>query len=169
MSAPGELPSSLRALLDDVARRQRRVAVARGAGAAVALSIAWVLAWCVADRLLHLPAWTRAIALGLNVLGITAVSVVAVRRWVAGGTDYVAVSRAIEDADPALGERLVTVTSRLIGPASYRGSDALLGQVTSDAATRAAELRPAAVVRRRAAAEAWGVAAVELVAAAGLW
>src|SRR5579884_2109349 len=166
MHVDSPLPPALHAYLGDFVARARRWAVVRSAGLAAAAFLGWMIAWCLVDRWAHLEAVPRAAALaagGLIVVALVLRPLLALRRR----ADWIAAAAEVERNNPQLGQRLVTVTSRLLGSPQYRGSDEILRRLAREVdeqvrSVRAFPLRTAA----RAAASWTACAALGLLAVA---
>jgi hypothetical protein len=156
MTVLSTLPPSIRSYLDDFVVRRRRVALARAAGIALAAFLVWMLAWCVIDRFAHLPAGVRLAAL---VVGIVAAVVqigpalLAFHRPI----DCVAAAEEVERQDARFEQRLVTVTSRLLGAADYRGSDDILIRLVREVGEQVAVARAHRLIPLRPALGPWAV------------
>jgi hypothetical protein len=150
MSAASTLPPSIRSFLNDFVVRVRRIALMRAAGIALASFAAWMLAWCLVDRFAQLPSGLRLAAL---VVGITAVlirlvpCVIRLRRR----PDLVSAAAAVERQHPRFGQRLLTVTSQLLGARQYRGSDEILIRLTREVGDQVAVERSGRLVPLRPA------------------
>src|SRR5438270_867764 len=97
------LPPSVAAYLSEFVVRRRRVAVLRAAGWSLYAFLLWLLLSCAADRLIHLPAWTRMLLLAIGVsgsLGIFAWPLRRLRRQV----DWVEVATTIEQRTGCFGQ-----------------------------------------------------------------
>src|SRR5690348_12221232 len=145
MTALSTLPPTLRTYLDDFVARARRAALVRGFVAAAARFMGWTILACVADRFLHLHSGVRVAFL---VLGAGFAFAAVIRPLLAMGrrVDWVSAAWEVERHNPALRQRLVTVTSRFLGAADYRGSDEILlrlsREVDSELAADRATMRP---------------------------
>src|SRR5437899_3006505 len=126
-----QLPIEIQVYLDRFAWRRRWQEIVRAAGIAVAGTAIWVLAWCLIDRLLALPAGVRAVVLAANVGFVVTILARPVRRWIRA-SDPSVVATEVERREAAFGGRLETVTSRALGPAEWRGSDQLLGALAGE-------------------------------------
>jgi hypothetical protein len=169
MSAIGLFPPSIRRYLGDFVARSRRVRVARSGLIALALLLAWTLTVAAIDRFVPLSAWVRGMLLAAELFAAATIIFGPLREALLRRIDWVDASQQIERRNPSLGERLVTVTSQLLAPASYRGSpqilDALVQQVSDEVtASRRVRLTDWPALARPA------VAALCLaLATAGLW
>ncbi|HEY7116347.1 MAG TPA: hypothetical protein VH475_07170 [Tepidisphaeraceae bacterium] len=143
--------------------------VARGALVALAFALAWTLIVAAIDRLLALPPWFRCLLLVVEAGGVAAILAGPLRDAIRRRVDWVEASEALERRNAALEQRLVTVTSQLLAPASYRGSprmlDAIAGQVADNLA---AQPRSSWADWRGVLRPAFAAVCL-LVATAGLW
>src|ERR1700736_1590686 len=116
------LPQGIRSFLDDFVVRSRRVALLRATGQGLALFLAWMLLWCGIDRLAQLTSAARLVGL---CAGAAAAVMLVLRPLLRmrRRADWVAAAAEVERHNPRFVQRLVTVTSRLLGAAGYRGSD----------------------------------------------
>ena len=111
--------------LDDYVARLRRVSLVRATGWAVTLFLGWMILCCLADRFIHLPMSVRMFALGIAIATcLTLIVPKVVALWLP--TDLLAAAGAVEQRDSRFQQRLVTVASRSLGAADYRGSDEIL-------------------------------------------
>lgn len=120
--------------------RARFVSLVRAAATSAACFIAWMVIWCVADRYLQLHWTVRLGALGTGAIGVIALMcrpLMALLR----PPDFVAAAAEVERHNPHFGQRLLTVTSRLLGPADYRGSDEILIRLTREVGEQVASER----------------------------
>jgi len=164
MTAAAALPPNIASYVQEYVSRARARALWRAAGLAVSALLAWGLACCLADRLLQLSEWVRA---GLLAAGLATTAVILyrpLRARLARRLDWLQAAAEVERHNPRFGQRLLTVTARVLGPAEHRGSDDLLYRLMSDVDREAAARAPAPPLARRAAALPW-VAAICLVAA----
>ena len=148
------LPPALADFLRDFANRRRRHLLLRAGGWALATLTAWVLLACAADRLLHLPGELRAVLLVAGV-SASALAGLALLRPLRGSTDWLALVWLIEQHDPRFEQRLITVTSRLLGSPQHRGSDEILGHLVRDVERRLALARAARVFPLRPTLVPW--------------
>lgn len=163
MSALPAFPPPLRSYVSDFVARDRRVCFVRTLGICAALALACLLTVCVADRLLALPAWARLALLVASIAGALFPIARLIWRTAGGAVDWVAVAMQIESRDPLFGERLETVTSQLLAPQQYRGSDEILRQLLDDVVGRAAGSSAAGLVSWRPATRPWAIAGGLLV------
>ena len=167
MTALSSLPPTLRSYLGDFVVKARRAAVVRGIGIAAARFLGWMILACVADRFLHLP---QSIRLGLLIAGAGLALAAALppllslRRRV----DWVSAAWEVERHNPAFGQRLVTVTSRFLGAADYRGSDEILLRLAREVDSELAADRTAVRPPVRNVLAPWAIVSLELLLIAGL-
>ena len=154
MDRLAELPLLVQRYLGDFVRRWRRLVVLRAAGWALAVLMLWILAACLADRVLQLPALVR---LALLPLGSTAAIYTGVRRirTLRGPIDWVAMAGVIEAHDPSFEQSLITVTSRVLGSPEYRGSDEILSHLQRDVELRVARAANNNALRLSSIARPW--------------
>ncbi|HSU68148.1 MAG TPA: hypothetical protein VLJ39_14820, partial [Tepidisphaeraceae bacterium] len=144
------LPAGIRRYLADFVARARRLALARAVALGVCAFAGWMLLWCGVDRFAHLPSAFRLVVLALGVAFLVFRSVPTLLAFYRK-MDWVTTAAEVERHNPQFAQRLVTVTSRLLGAADYRGSDEILSrllrevdqEVTSDRPARLLPLRPA--------------------------
>src|SRR5688500_15650860 len=171
MSDISALPPAVRSYVHAYAMRGRRLAALRGAGAGLALFAAWALLWCCVDRYAHLPQWARLVLLTVGGLASGLLVLRALRRWALfwRDTDWVEVAQRIERHNPRFGQRLVTVISRLIGRAEYRGSDEMLDELVYEVDREVAADRAFRLLPLRRALGPWAALAATLSVGAALW
>src|SRR5689334_5620359 len=137
------LPPALHGYLVRWAKRCRTLAVLNAIGWALALALIWMLMSCGADRLLHLPTAWRILLLACGAI-LPALLLLSALMPLRKPIDWVAVAQSIERANPHFGQRLITVTSRVLGAQAYRGSEqilhALIDSVEDDARAPARKL-----------------------------
>lgn len=152
------LPPDIQAFLAAFVARRRRQLILHTFGWAIAVSLLWLILSCSIDRLLHLPASARLILLALGVL----VLLLALRplRFLLQPIDWVEIAEQIERLHPSFQQRLITVTSRVLGESAYRGSNEILGQLLSEVSNQTAKERGKTPRRWRAAIEPWAAATV---------
>lgn len=151
MTAVSTLPSPIRAYLHDFVVRARLTALARAAAVALACFVAWMIAWCLLDRFLQLHWMLRLAALLAGVIGVGAL-VLPRLIALAGNADLVSAAAEVERRNPRFGQRLLTVTSRLLGAADYRGSDEILIRLTREVGEQVAVERSGRLVPVRCVA-----------------
>jgi hypothetical protein len=168
MTAVPALPPDVISYVNVYVSRARGRAMWRAAGLALSGFLAWVLLCCLADRLLQLSEWVRA---GLLTVGLASVAILLyrpVRARLARQIDWLQAAAEVERHNPQFGQRLLTVTARLLGPAEHRGSDDLLYRLLSDVDREAAARAPVPPLSWRAAALPWAVVVCLVAAAAAL-
>lgn len=138
MTAVSTLPPSLLSYVSDFVARARKHALRRAVGLACAVFVAWALACCVADRFLHVPPAVRAAMLGVGLAAVAVILFTPLRALFRRRLDWVQAAAEVERHNPNFAQRLVTVTSRLLGPPEHRGSDDLLYRLLSDVDREAA-------------------------------
>jgi hypothetical protein len=131
MTAPPTLPTPIRSHLSDFAARRRRLRLLCDGGYAVVTFAAWMLVWCLVDRLVHLPGFSRAILLASGVLASGYLLMRALRHW-AALPDWVVVAEEVEREDPRFGQKLITVTSQILETPDHRGSDQILSRLAEE-------------------------------------
>lgn len=142
MSTVPSFPDSIHRYLRGHVARLRRVRLVRAVLLAASVAIAWTLAVAALDRLLALPAWSRLVLL-IALLGVVAFLLARpLRNLLAGAVDWVAASESVEQQVPELDQRLVTVTSQLLTPAPYRGSEQMLHSVLDEVTRQISSSRP---------------------------
>lgn len=131
MTAVSMLPSPIRTYLYEFVLRSRVLAVVRGLAVALAGFAAWMLIFCVIDRFVQLH-W--AVRLTGLLIGVAAAMALLLPRLVTltRPADLISAAAEVEREDPRYGQRLLTVTSRLLGAAAYRGSDQILIRLTRE-------------------------------------
>lgn len=168
MTALSTLPPGIRSYLDDFVARTRRAAVSRAVAVAVAVFVTWTLLWCLIDRFTHLPPDLRVAALAVGIvlaLVQTVPKLLALRRR----PDLVSAAAEVERANPRFQQRLLTVTSRVLGAATYRGSDEILLRLVHEVDEQVtAERATTRIAPLRAAAGPWVACALLLLLFAGL-
>jgi len=159
MTALTTLPPAIRGYLDEFIVRSRRLALMRQAGLALAVFLVWMLLCCAADRFLHLPSSARWAALAAGAaFGVArlAPAVLALRRR----PDWVCAAVEVERQNPKFAQRLITVTSRLLGAADYRGSDEILLRLLREVDEQVAADRSLRLVPVRRVAWPWAICAL---------
>src|SRR6185437_1821399 len=96
--------------------------IVRRAGLALVLTLMWGLLWCLVDRAIALPQTMRIVLLCLNALAVVSIVGGGIGRMLTRA-DWIRIAGDIERREPAWGEKLGTVTSRLLGPKRYSGSE----------------------------------------------
>lgn len=167
MTVLSTLPPTIRSYLDDFVVRRRRVALARAAGIALAAFLVWMLGCCVVDRFAHLPGGVRLAALLVGIVAAAArigPALLALHRQI----DCVAAAEAVERQDNRFEQRLVTVTSRLLGAADYRGSDDILIRLIREVGEQVAAARAHRLIPLRPALGPWALCLVLALLGCGL-
>jgi len=168
MSDLAALPPAVRSYVHGYVARGRRLALVRRAGVALTLLLVWAILCCAADRFIQLPAGLRLGALLAGAAGVVAILAGPLRRWFGGQADWIAVAEEIERQNPRFDQRLVTVTSRLLGRPEHRGSDEILEHLVYQVDREVSEQRAAALLPLRSAAAPWLALLLTLAAATGL-
>src|SRR3954451_22735609 len=159
MTALPALPPNILFYVSEFVARARGRALRRAVGLAVSVFLAWALACCAADRLLQVPSWVRAALLAAGLLAVGAILYgPTCARW-RRKLDWLEAAAEVERHNPRFGQRLLTVTARMLGPAEHRGSDDLLCRLLADVDREAALRRPAPAVPGAAVVLPWAAAA----------
>ena len=162
------LPPNIRSYVGDFVVAARKAAARRAVGRAGAVFVGWGLACCAADRLLQLPEWCRAGLLGVGLVAVVAIVLRPMASLLRRRRDWAGAAAEVERHDPRFGQRLVTVTTRLLGPPEHRGSDDMLYRLLSDVDREVSARRPRRVAARAAATLPWVALALLLALAAVL-
>jgi hypothetical protein len=160
LSAISVLPPAVRTYVHDFDARARRLAVLRGIGIAAAALLAWVLACCLVDRVAQLAPTTRLWLLGIGITGTAVLVWWFVARALRRDVDWADAAERIESRTPVFGQRLVTVVSRVLGPAEHRGSDEMLRALLRDVSGQAERRDPSSLLPLRQVAWPWVVVAL---------
>jgi hypothetical protein len=154
------LPPAIRDYLAALAARRQRLSLLRAVGSAISLALAHAIAFCVIDRVIRLPGEVRLVSLMANVTIAILIVARPLWHWARGpaASDWIATSELAERQDSGWKGQLSTVTSRLLGPQRYIGSDAILNEVTDGASARAAGVNPQLLLPTRLALVPWAVA-----------
>jgi hypothetical protein len=155
------LPIPIESYLDRFASRRRWQRVVRAGGIAVVLSIAWMITWCLIDRVIGLPWLIRAAALAVNLAGVGMIVGRAVQRLIRR-RDLVRAAASVERRTSVFAQRLETAVSRTLGPHSWRGSNDLLDALTNDVAAEVNRSDPALLLPWSPALRPWAVGAIAL-------
>lgn len=167
MTALTTLTPAIECYLDEFIVRSRRIALLRRAGMALAVFLAWMLLWCAADRLLGLSVIVRWVLLaGGAALAAARLAPALLARSRQG--DRVWAAAEIERQNPRFGQRLLTVTSRMLGAADYRGSDEILLRLVREVDEQVAVDRRARRPGLGRAVRPWAACAVLAIIIAGL-
>ena len=167
MSSVSALPPAVRAYVQEFALRGRRLAVLRGRGGGGGLRR--VGAALLPGRPIRpVPAvvrgW-RCSAAGRSRRGrCSSGRSSALRRE----DDWVNVAERIERQNPRFGQRLVTVTSRLLGRPEYRGSDEILEHLVYELDRQAAGENASRLLPVRSVVAAWCAVLLAALAAVAL-
>lgn len=148
--------------------RGRRLALIRGAGVAACVFLGVMLAACLSDRFVQFPAAVRGLLLGAAGLTCLVLVVRPLLQLTKPEIDWLAVTEQIETQDDRFGQRLLTVTSRLLGEHNYRGSDEMLDKLSYELDREAAAERPSRLLPARRVVGPWLLFAVLLGIAYGL-
>ncbi len=168
MSDLSVLPPAVRTYVRGYWARGRRLALLSGFGFAAAGLCAWVLACCTADRLLQLGPIIRSILLALGAILVGLTLWRTLRRRLGPVPDWVDIAERIERLNPRFGQRLQTVTSRLLGRPEHRGSDEILEHLVYTVNREAGGESAGALLPLRPAMIPWVVFAGLLGLSAGL-
>ncbi|HZL36492.1 MAG TPA: hypothetical protein VFC78_14330 [Tepidisphaeraceae bacterium] len=126
----------------------------------------WALLACAADRLFHLPGALRVGLLAAGGIGALCFFLRPMR-LLFHPVDWVETAATIERQNPAFGQRLVTVTSRMLGSAAHRGSDEILSHLLREVGIEADVQRRRRLLSLRCIAGPWvGLLATLAVAVA---
>src|SRR5688572_24864383 len=156
------MPPALTAYPRAFVVRQRRAALIRAAGWAVAFLVAWVLIACILDRFLQLPSGVRLVVLLTGVAGALLFVVRHILRMFAV-IDYGHAADRVEQANPVYGERLRTVVSQ--ASHGLASSPDMLRRLTNDVLGQIRHDRPASPHAHRGIRSAWVTAGAALVVA----
>lgn len=154
--------------MHDFDARARRLALLRAVGIAGSVFVLWMLACCGIDRLLQLPSTIRLSLLATGVLAVTVLLAKPLRRALRRRVDWAEAADRIERHSPQFGQRLVTVASRVLGPAEHRGSDDMLRELLRDVDRQVAAQDATALLPLRRIARPWLVFMAAVVAGLGL-
>jgi hypothetical protein len=164
---PAQLPSEVRSYLHRFAARCRWQRLLGAAGLATCVTLVWVVAWCVVDRVIALH-WTAR----LTVLMVNVAAVIMLLARPVGTllrrVDPPRVAAEVERREPRFAQRLATLTSRALGPAAYRGSPQLLAALGQDVAGEVRRHRPGELLKWGPPLRSWVIVAVLLVVLAAL-
>jgi hypothetical protein len=169
MSAIAPFPQPIHRYLREFVARSRRVRLARAALVAVAYVLAWTLIVAVIDRLTAMPGWVRGALLAAEGAAVVGILARPIRDALRRRVDWVEASAQVERRNPAMGQRLVTVTSQLLAPAEYRGSGQMLDALVSDVAGEVETQRGGRLVTWRSVGRPMVAVALLVAGTAGLW
>ena len=168
MNSLDSFPPAIRSLLRAFVARRRFVLLLRGMGMSVAVGLSWILVFCLADRIFHLPTAGRWIGyiLCICLIGITSVrcGIRAMRK-----VDWVHVAEQIETCTSRFEQRLTTVVSQCLSPIEQRGSTAMLLRTQDEAELSAANSDCAEWISWRLALTPWMWATGIVAVFAALW
>lgn len=168
MSVLSVLPPSVQSYVHDFDARARRLALVRAIGVAVAVFSTWMLVCCAIDRFAQLTSSVRGAMLLIGVIAVVIILWRPARASLHTHVDWIDAAARIERRDPQFGQRLVTVASRVLGPAELRGSDDMLRELLREVDRHASARDPAALLPLRRIAGAWAAAAIIALAFAAL-
>ena len=163
MNPRDPFPPAIRSLLRAFVARRRCVLLLRGIGMSIAIGLSSILAFCLADRLLHLPTAGRWLG---SIVCIGLISLTLIRYGIRAmhTVDWVRVAEQIENRSGLFEQRLTTVVSQSLRPVEQRGSTAMLLQVQAEAESLAANSNGARWIPWNLAIKPWlaiaGIAAV---------
>lgn len=168
MSDPDQLPAAVRAYIRAYVGRGRRLALVRSVGLTGCVFLGVLLATTIGDRFFQFPGVIRG-----GILAFTgAICLLIVLRTVLNlgrsEIDWLGVASEIEQQNDRFGQRLQTVTSRLLGQHHYRGSDEILEKLSYDVDREAADERPSRLLPARRIAGPWVAVLLLAMAAYGL-
>jgi colicin import membrane protein len=162
------LPTAVRRYVHDFDARARRLALVRAAGLSLAVFSIWFLACASLDRALR---FTQPVRLTLLTSGAVVAVLLLARpllRFISKQVDWVDAAGKIERREPGFGQRLVTITSRVLGSAEYRGSDDMLRELLRDVDRYASTRDPAALLPARQVLWPWVAVVFAGIASAAL-
>ena len=151
MSAVSTLPPTIRTYLREFVLRARAIALVRASAMALAGFTAWLVVCCVIDRYFQLH-WALRLAALIAGGGAALVMLLPRLLALARPANLVSAAAAVERQNPRFGQRLLTVTSRLLGAADYRGSDEILIRLAREVGDQVAAERTGHLVRLRGVA-----------------
>jgi len=167
MNSAADLSPAVASYLRRFAIAERRLALLRALGNALAVFLAWAAICCGIDRLLQLSQAIRLLLLGCGV--ILGAAIVARAVWRAGGrVDWVDIAAQIERRDPRFSQSLLTVVSQLTGDRSSRGSEEILYHVLRDVEQHVASKADRRLAFDRRLVTPWLVGIVLIASALGL-
>lgn len=154
--------------MHDFDTRARRLALLRAIGLALGVFAIWMLVCCAVDRAAKLEPLVRLSLLGAGAVAGLLILARPLRRALRRRVDWVEAAGTIERHSPQFGQRLVTVASRVLGPAEHRGSDDMLRELLREVDRQAAAHDAADLLPLRRIARPWLVLMAALVAGLGL-
>src|SRR5205807_781738 len=90
------LPPQVQQYVGRFVARRRRLSLFKTVAIAIAFTLVWMLAWCVVDRLLALPANMRMALLGVNLLAVVVLLFRPVRDAIRGEVRWIDAADQIE-------------------------------------------------------------------------
>lgn len=168
MNSVSALPPNLLAYVSDFVARARRNDLRRATGVAASVLLGWGLACCLADRLLQLPGSGRAVMLGAGLSTVVVILFRPMRALFRPRRDWFAAAAEVERVNPRFAQRLLTVTTRLLGPPEHRGSDDMLYRLLSDVDREAADRKHSRGAAPSSAVLPWALLAFLITLAAAL-
>ena len=160
-----DLPASLAHHLRSYVARRRTVQLLRRVGLALAFALVALIATGLLDRAVPLHWAARLFVLMAIALAVPLLVWRPLRQILRRRVDWLTASRQIEQRDPALGERLITVVSQAAMTAAQRSSPDLLDSLQRQVSDHFQRHPPLARVSLRPAALPWLVAALAAVLA----
>lgn len=127
-----ELPRAIRVYLSGFVWQRRWFALVRAGGLALSVGLGWMLASCLADRLLRLSGSVR---MGLLVAGLVVVIAIVGRpfcRMFWWRVDWRGAAEGVEKGKGEFADRLKTVVSQWMEEGAYRGSSAMLWKLREE-------------------------------------
>ncbi|HZK82131.1 MAG TPA: hypothetical protein VFC46_13710, partial [Humisphaera sp.] len=161
------LPPSLRNYLREFVTRWRRLALLRAVGTGMSVFVIWTFLACLTDRWLRMPGAVREVLLIAGAVGAAVIALIRILP-LRGEIDWVAMAGVIEENDPRFQQRLITVTSRVLGAADYRGSDEILSHLVREVGMTASAASPAKLLSIRSIAKSWAPLLIGIAIMLGL-
>jgi hypothetical protein len=169
MTAVDALPDSLRQFMSEFAARRSWQRLVRRLGLALLAWVTFALLSCLVDRGFGLLGGVR-LALLIASFGLpVAILSRVIRNGIWGETDWNEVARSVERRERRCAERLVTVTSQVLGEARYRGSAMMLERVAVEVTDDLRLLDARRLLPGTSVAGPWVALAVMGMVVAGLW
>lgn len=137
-----DLPMPIAAYVRSYVARQRRFALLRAGGLAIAAALAWMLLACLLDRWLQLPPLARLILLATDAALLAILLARPLQQALRAEIDLPAATADIERQNPAFSQRLQTVVSQLLEKDAYRGSQDMLQKLLEEVADDARRDHP---------------------------
>lgn len=167
-SAP-ELPTTIKSFIAAFDSLRRKRTFWRALGLSACFSVVWILACCLADRLLKLNTDVRLALLVLHAVAVVLILAMPTWRMLRRRIDWMDAAEQIESRDRPLAGRLQTVTSQsLESEPSFRGSAQIIERLTADVEARLTVTRPDRLVPKRPVARAWLLTLCSLVIASAV-